>query len=52
MNSLGKQVKIVSKIDSLQGLKNYEEILQVSDAIKMDRVTLALEIEDEKVFIA
>lgn len=48
--SVASEVQIVSKIDSLEGIRNYEEILQESDAIKIDRTSLDKEIQTEKVF--
>lgn len=45
-------IKIVSKIDSKEGLKNFEDILHASDCIKLDRTTLSHEIGSEKVFVA
>ena len=42
----------MSKIDSLEGIKNFEEILLESDAIKIDRTSLSKEIQSEKLFIA
>ena len=42
----------MSKIDSLDGIKNYEEILKVSDVIKIDRTSLSKEIQSEKLFVA
>lgn len=45
-------VEIVSKIDSLDGVKNFEKILAESDAVKIDRAALNIEIPAEKVFAA
>lgn len=52
MSSLDYKVQIVSKIDSLEGIKNYEGILRESDAIKIDRTSLNHEIPTEKLFAA
>lgn len=48
----GHHIKIISKIESAEGLENFESILQESDGINIVRKTLGLEIPPEKVFVA
>lgn len=43
---------IIAKIDTNEGLNNYEEILKLADGIMICRADLALEIPTEKVYIA
>jgi len=45
-------VGIIAKIDSNEGLNNYEEILDLTDVIMICRADLSLEIPAEKVYVA
>ena len=44
----GQRIKIISKIDNLEGIENFEEILALSDGIMVARVDMGVEVEFER----
>lgn len=49
LNERGSKIKIIAKIENMQGINNLEEILQVSDGIMVARGDMGVEVAMEEV---
>ena len=52
LGDFGKTIKILSKIDTLDGIQNYESILRHSDGVVFVRNEIKWELTSEKLMLA
>lgn len=52
MEEKGKGVQVWAKIQSMEGIRNFEEILHAADGIMIDRQAMAMELPPDKAIIA
>uniref|UniRef100_A0A1Y1LFI1 Pyruvate kinase n=1 Tax=Photinus pyralis TaxID=7054 RepID=A0A1Y1LFI1_PHOPY len=52
LGSEGQHIMIISKIDSFQALLNVQGIVDESDGVVINRIALAIDLPEEKVFLA
>ena len=52
MGPNGAHIHIAAKIDTVESIHNFEEIIRAADAIIINRVELAVELPAEKLMLA
>jgi len=48
----GSHISILAKIDTVESLHNFEEIIRTADGVIINRVELSLELPPEKLMLA
>jgi len=48
----GAHVQILAKIDTMEAIHNFEELVKVADGIIINRVEIGLELPPEKLMLA
>lgn len=52
MGPAGAHIQILAKIDTVDSLHNFEELVKVADGIIINRVEIGLELPAEKLMLA
>lgn len=52
MGPAGTHVQVFAKIDTVESLHNFEELIKAADGIILNRVELGLELPAEKLMLA
>ena len=48
----GSHINVLAKIDTVESLHNFEEIIRTADGVILNRVELSLELPAEKLMLA
>jgi pyruvate kinase len=48
----GSHIQILAKVDTVESLHNFEEIIRSADGVILNRVELSLELPAEKLMLA